>query len=120
MGQGMFTFPQAPDRARALGEIHARPYVLVTAPRVIFQLAFMMDGGAGVDHAVMAEMSHQRGVSPPGRDARHHVIPWVPALYAGSSIPSSQLGSGMAHYRKNSVGRCPYTPSATASVHRGP
>ena len=78
MGQGMFSFPQAPDRARALGEIHARPYVLVTAPRVIFQLAFMMDGGSGVDHAVMAEMSRQRGVSAPGRDARHHAMPWGP------------------------------------------
>jgi uncharacterized membrane-anchored protein len=78
MGNGMFSFPQAPDRARALGEIHSRPYVLVTAPRVIFQLAFMMDGGAGVDHAVMAEMSRQRGVTPPGRDARHHAMAWGP------------------------------------------
>jgi uncharacterized membrane-anchored protein len=74
----MFSFPQAPDRARALGEIHSRPYVLVKAPRVIFQLAFMMDGGAGVDHAVMAEMSRQRGVTPPGRDARHHAMAWGP------------------------------------------
>src|SRR5687768_16403785 len=78
MGNGMFSFPQAPDRARALGEIHSRPYVLVKAPRVIFQLAFMMDGGAGVDHAVMAEMSRQRGVTPPGRDARHHAMAWGP------------------------------------------
>lgn len=78
MGQGMFSFPQAPDRARALGEIHARPYVLVSAPRVIFQLAFMMDGGSGVDHAVMADLSRQRGVTPPGRDARHHAMPWGP------------------------------------------
>jgi uncharacterized membrane-anchored protein len=78
MGQGMFSFPQAPDRARALGEIHARPYALVPSSRVIFQLAFMMDGGSGVDHAVMAEMSRQRGVSPPGRDARHHTMQWGP------------------------------------------
>ena len=78
MGQGMFSFPQAPDRARALGEIHARPYALVSSPRVILQLAFMMDGGSGVDHAVMAEMSRQRGVSPPGRDARHHAMTWGP------------------------------------------
>ena len=78
MGNGMFSFPQAPDRARALGEIHSRPYVLVKAPRVIFQLAFMLDGGAGVDHAVMAEMSRQRGVTPPGRDARHHAMTWGP------------------------------------------
>lgn len=78
MGNGAFSFPQAPDRARALGEIHSRPYVLVNSPRVIFQLAFMIDGGTGVDHAVMAEMSRQRGVTPPGRDARHHAMPWGP------------------------------------------
>lgn len=78
MGNRAFSFPQAPDRARALGEIHARPYVLVTSPRVIFQLAFMMDGGSGVDHAVMADMSRQRGVTPPGRDARHHAMAWGP------------------------------------------
>jgi uncharacterized membrane-anchored protein len=78
MGSGAFSFPQAPDRARALGEIHSRPYVLVNSPRVIFQLAFMIDGGSGVDHAVMAEMSRQRGVTPPGRDARHHAMAWGP------------------------------------------
>lgn len=78
MGNGAFSFPSAPDRARALGEIHARPYVLVNSPRVIFQLAFMIDGGTGVDHAVMAELSRQRGVTPPGRDARHHAMPWGP------------------------------------------
>lgn len=78
MSGGVFSFPQAPDRARALGEIHSRPYVLVESPRVIFQLAFMIDGGSGVDHAVMAEMSRQRGVAPPGRDARHHAMPWGP------------------------------------------
>lgn len=78
MSNRAFSFPQAPDRARALGEIHARPYVLVTSPRVIIQLAFMMDGGSGVDHAVMAELSRQRGVTPPGRDARHHAMAWGP------------------------------------------
>jgi uncharacterized membrane-anchored protein len=78
MGSGAFSFPQAPDRARALGEIHARPYVLVPSPRVIVQLAFMLDGGSGVDHAVMADLSRQRGLSPPGRDARHHAMSWGP------------------------------------------
>ena len=76
MGKGSFAFPVSPDRAVALGEIHSRPYALVTSPRVIFQLAFMTDGGSGVDHAVMANMSRQRGVNPPGRDARHHAMAW--------------------------------------------
>ena len=57
-----FAFPAAPARAQALGEIHARPYALVTSPRVIFQLAFMTDGGSTVDHAVLYEMSRARGI----------------------------------------------------------
>jgi uncharacterized membrane-anchored protein len=76
MGKGSFAFPVSHDRAVALGEIHSRPYALVRSPRVIFQLAFMTDGGSGVDHAVMADLSRQRGVSAPGRDARHHAMPW--------------------------------------------
>ncbi|TCL75784.1 DUF3422 family protein [Rhizobium sp. BK251] len=76
MTNGKFTFPTAPHRALALGEIHARPYALVTLPRVIFQLAFMMDGGAAVHHGVISELSRSRGISPPERDARHHAIPW--------------------------------------------
>ncbi|MDO6962422.1 DUF3422 family protein [Rhizobium alvei] len=78
MTGGAFSFPTMPDRARALGEIHARPYVLVPSPRVILQLAFMSDGGSGVDHAVIAELARQRGVNPPARDARHHAMAWGP------------------------------------------
>ncbi|KQV43782.1 MULTISPECIES: DUF3422 family protein [unclassified Rhizobium] len=73
---GNFAFPGSPVRAQALGEIHARPYALVSAPRVIFQLAFMTDGGASVDHAVLCELSRGRGVAPPGREASHHAMPW--------------------------------------------
>ena len=76
MAKRSFAFPSAPARAQALGEIHARPYALVTSPRVIFQLAFMTDGGAAVDHAVLSELSRARGVSPPSREASHHAISW--------------------------------------------
>ncbi|EJM99835.1 DUF3422 family protein [Phyllobacterium sp. YR531] len=76
MPQGTFAFPTAVNRTQALGEIHARPYVLVPSPRVIFQLAFMTDGGSGVDHAVLSEISRARGMAPPARDANHHAIPW--------------------------------------------
>lgn len=76
MAKGSFAFPQATARAQALGEIHARPYALVPSPRVIFQLAFLTDGGSAVDHAVMAELSRSRGISPPGRDASHHALSW--------------------------------------------
>lgn len=76
MQKGTFKFPTAVNRAQALGEIHARPYVLVTSPRVIFQLAFMTEGGSIVDHAVLSELSRTRGLAPPNRDANHHTIPW--------------------------------------------
>ena len=76
MGQGMFSFPQAPDRARALGEIHARPYVLVTAPRVIFQLAFLTEANFEADRAILAEMSLGQGVAPPAADTSHHTMNW--------------------------------------------
>lgn len=76
MAKGSFAFPQATARAQALGEIHARPYALVSSPRVIFQLAFLTDGGASVDHAVLSELSRSRGISPPGRDASHHALSW--------------------------------------------
>jgi uncharacterized membrane-anchored protein len=76
MAKGSFAFPAAPVRAQALGEIHARPYALVTSPRVIFQLAFMTDGGSIVDHAVLSELSRARGIAPPVREANHHAMPW--------------------------------------------
>ncbi|MBC7280717.1 MAG: DUF3422 family protein [Hoeflea sp.] len=66
----------AQGRAEALGEIHARPFALVGKPRVIFQLAFLTDGGAVVDHAVLAGLARARGVAVPGRDAAHFTMPW--------------------------------------------
>ncbi len=76
MAKRSFAFPSAPARAQALGEIHARPYALVRSPRVIFQLAFMTDGGSSVDHAVLSDLSRARGVSPPSREANHHALSW--------------------------------------------
>ena len=66
----------APGRAEALGEIHARPFALVGQSRVIFQLAFLTDGGASVDHAVLAELARARGVAVPGRDTAHFSMAW--------------------------------------------
>ncbi|MEY9584251.1 putative membrane-anchored protein [Sinorhizobium fredii] len=76
MAKASFGFPAAALRAQALGEVHSRPYALVTTPRVIFQLAFITEGGSIVDHAVLSELSRARGIAPPGRDANHHAMPW--------------------------------------------
>lgn len=74
---GVLGFPAHGERAAALGEVHARPYPLIGTPRLIIQLAFMTEGGATVDHAVLAELSRGLGIAPPARDARHHVMPWA-------------------------------------------
>lgn len=66
----------APGRSEALGEIHARPFALVGQSRVIFQVAFLTDGGAAVDHAVLAELARGRGVAVPGRDTAHFAMAW--------------------------------------------
>ncbi len=76
MATGSFGFPFAADRSLALGEVHARPYPLITSPRVIVQLAFMTDGGSTVDNAVLAELARSRGVAAPQADARHYVMAW--------------------------------------------
>jgi uncharacterized membrane-anchored protein len=76
MAKGSFGFPVAADRPLALGEVHARPYPLINSPRIILQLAFMTDGGASVDNAVLAELSRARGVAAPQADARHYVMAW--------------------------------------------
>lgn len=76
MVSGSFGFPIAKDRPMALGEVHARPYPLIESPRIIVQLAFMTDGGAAVDNAVLAALSRARGVAVPQPDARHYVLSW--------------------------------------------
>ncbi|MDO9415604.1 DUF3422 family protein [Pararhizobium sp.] len=107
MPKGTFAFPAAMHRAQALGEIHARPYALVTSPRVIFQLAFMTEGGSPVDHAVLAELSRARGVAPPGKEANHHAMPWGQgtlrwerhtefSTYFWDGLPPEQFGGEVA------------------------
>lgn len=75
-GGGVLGFPAHVGRADALGEIHARPYPLVEAPRLLIQLAFMTEGGSSVDHAVLSGLSRRLGVAPPDRAVNHHAMKW--------------------------------------------
>ena len=68
-------FPAHNLRSAALGEVHSRPHPLITAPRLLIQVAFLTEGGFTVDHAVLAELSRASGIAPPDRTARHHVMP---------------------------------------------
>lgn len=69
-------FPAHEGRPGALGEVHSRPHPLVEQPRVLVQLSFMTDGGSGVDHAVLSELSRRLGIAAPDRHARHHAMKW--------------------------------------------
>lgn len=69
-------FPAHEGRPDALGEVHARPHPLVETPRVLVQLSFMTEGGSGVDHAVLSELSRRLGIAAPDRQARHHAMKW--------------------------------------------
>lgn len=69
-------FPAHEGRPGALGEVHARPHPLVATPRVLVQLSFMTEAGAGVDHAVLSELSRRLGIAAPDRQARHHAMKW--------------------------------------------
>ena len=73
---GVLGFPTHGGRDGALGEVHARPYPLIEAPRLLIQLAFMTEAGASVDHAVLAALSRRLGIAPPDRQARHHAMKW--------------------------------------------
>lgn len=65
-----------PQRAAALGEIHARPIPAIDSGRVILHYAFMSDGGGAVSHAVLAELCRSRGESAPHESARYHDLAW--------------------------------------------
>ena len=62
------------QRPAALGEVHSRPYPLISAPRLLIQLAFFTEAGFAVDHAVLSDLSRAAGVSPPDKSARHHIL----------------------------------------------
>jgi uncharacterized membrane-anchored protein len=71
-----FAFPVAEVRARALGEIHSRPYALIALPRVIFQVAFLTEANFASDQAILAELSLGQGVPAPAADTSHHTMTW--------------------------------------------
>jgi uncharacterized membrane-anchored protein len=74
---GVLGYAAHEGRSAALGEVHARPYPLVAAPRLLIQLSFMTEAGSVVDHAVLAELSRRQGVGAPERQARHHAMKWA-------------------------------------------
>ena len=71
-----FSFPIADIRARAIGEIHSRPYTLLPSPRVIFQVAFLTEANFAADQATLRELSLGQGVPAPAENTSHHTMKW--------------------------------------------
>lgn len=69
-------FPAYKGFAEVIGEVHARPYPLLPASRLLVQLSFMTEGLSTVDNAVLSELARRQGSALPPIDARHHVMPW--------------------------------------------
>ncbi|MCC0028754.1 MAG: DUF3422 family protein [Brucellaceae bacterium] len=82
----VYGFPVHPDRARALGEVHARPAPLFSAPRLLIQLAFVIEGDADADFATISSLARSAGAVAPDASVRHHTIP---------------VGSGLLHWERH-------------------
>lgn len=82
-----FRFKSHAMRPEILGEVHARPFHMLTTPRTVIHLAFMTgaDGGAA-DREAITRLCQTRGSSGPDAAARHHSIAW---------------GSGMLRWEKH-------------------
>ncbi len=72
----VYGMPAYADRDAAVGEVHARPHLLIEAPRGILQFAFMTEGDAAKDQAAMSELSHRFGVAEPDHATPLHGLTW--------------------------------------------
>jgi uncharacterized membrane-anchored protein len=74
-------FADHPLRARVLAEVHARPFVPVSAPKRILHFAFMTDFAAsGRARDALNEFCRARGLSGPQPGAKHHRVELSPAV----------------------------------------
>lgn len=72
----VYGMPAYVDREVAVDEVHARPHLLVQAPRALLQFAFMTEGDPGKDRAAMTELSDRLGVASPDLAPPLHGLTW--------------------------------------------
>lgn len=72
----VYGMPAYADRAAAVGEVHARPHLLLQAPRGILQLSFMTEGDQARGQMAMSELSHRFGVAEPDHATPLHGVTW--------------------------------------------
>ena len=72
----VYGMPAFADRAAAVGEVHARPHLLLQAPRGILQLAFMTEGDTVKDQMATSTLSHRFSTGEPDYATPLHGMTW--------------------------------------------
>lgn len=72
----VYGMPAFADRAAAVDEVHARPHLLLQAPRGILQLAFMTEGDVAKDQMAMSTLSHRFNTGEPDHATALHGVTW--------------------------------------------
>lgn len=68
----VYGMPSYENRRVAIDEVHARPYPLISPPRVLVQLAFMNEGNPAKDKATLEEISNRTGAPLPDQNTPLH------------------------------------------------
>ncbi|HWJ75391.1 MAG TPA: DUF3422 domain-containing protein [Kaistia sp.] len=75
MREGPRRFADHPLRNAALHEVHARPFHMIEAPRLVLHYAFMTDTAqSDAARHDLAALCRRIGEPQPGPEARHHVM----------------------------------------------
>ena len=89
---GLPAFKTHPMREAALGEVHARPFRPLTAPRVVLHYAFTTTPEeAAKDREWFGDFCAGQGAPGPGKHARYHVLD-----FAGGTL-SWERHAGIRH-----------------------
>lgn len=72
----VYGMPSHEHRRLASEEVHARPYLLISSPRVLTQLAFMNGGNLAKDKETLAEISNRMGAKLPDQSTPLHGLTW--------------------------------------------
>lgn len=72
----VYGMPAHADRNAAVGEVHARPHLMIQAPCDMLQLAFMTEGDLSRDQAAMNALSQRFGVAEHDPATPLHGLTW--------------------------------------------
>ena len=72
----VYGMPACAGRAEAVAEVHARPHLMIQAPRGMLQFAFLTEGDLARDQAAMSALSQRFGAAEPDPATPRHGLTW--------------------------------------------